>query len=72
MVIGETAAVTALWEAARDRLPPPREDRPGQPVYAIDEPPPAVTEPSPDRTVKVVARNKTVKAPASSRIAKVK
>jgi ribosomal protein S18 acetylase RimI-like enzyme len=39
MVIGETGAVTALWEAARDRLPRPREDRPGQPVYAIDEPP---------------------------------
>jgi ribosomal protein S18 acetylase RimI-like enzyme len=41
MVIGEAGAVTALWEAARDRLPRPREDRPGQPVYAIDEPPPA-------------------------------
>jgi ribosomal protein S18 acetylase RimI-like enzyme len=40
MVIGETHAVTALWEASRDRLPRPREDRPGQPVYAIDEPPP--------------------------------
>jgi ribosomal protein S18 acetylase RimI-like enzyme len=39
MVIGEAAAVTALWEAVSDRLPPPREDRPGQPVYAIDEPP---------------------------------
>ena len=41
MVIGEQRAVTALWEAACDDLPPPREDRPGQPVYAIDEPPPA-------------------------------
>jgi RimJ/RimL family protein N-acetyltransferase len=41
MVIGEAAAVTALWEAAADRLPPPREDRPGQPVYAIDDPPAA-------------------------------
>lgn len=41
MMIGETGAVTALWEASRDRLPEPREDRPGQPVYAIDEPPAA-------------------------------
>jgi uncharacterized protein len=39
MIIGEAAAVTALWEAARDRLPAPREDRPGQPVYAITDPP---------------------------------
>jgi len=39
MLIGEAAAVTALWDAARDRLPEPREDRPGQPVYAIEEPP---------------------------------
>ena len=36
MMIGEAGAVTALWEAARDRLPRPREDRPGQPVYAIE------------------------------------
>jgi len=41
MVIGEQGAVTSLWEAARGRLPVPREDRPGQPVYAIAEPPPA-------------------------------
>jgi len=40
MIIGEARAVEALWRAARDGLPPPREDRPGQPVYAIDEPPP--------------------------------
>jgi hypothetical protein len=40
MIIGEAGAVTALWEAARDRMPPPRDDRPGQPVYAIEEPPP--------------------------------
>jgi len=41
MVIGEERAVTALWEAAKRDLPVPREDRPGQPVYALDEPPPA-------------------------------
>ena len=40
MVIGEQRAVSALWNAARNDLPGPREDRPGQPVYAIDEPPP--------------------------------
>lgn len=41
MLIGEAGAVTELWNAARRRLPKPREDRPGQPVYRIDEPPPA-------------------------------
>ena len=40
MLIGEARAVTELWEAARRKLPKPREDRPGQPVYTIDEPPP--------------------------------
>ena len=39
MLIGESAAVGALWEAARTRLPRPREDRPGQPVFAIRETP---------------------------------
>ena len=39
MIIGESNAVTALWEAARAALPPPREDRPAQPVYVIDTPP---------------------------------
>jgi uncharacterized protein len=39
MVIGEEVAVSELWEAARRRLPTPREDRPGQPVYVLDEPP---------------------------------
>jgi predicted GNAT family acetyltransferase len=33
--------VEAVWRAAEDRLPPAREDRPGQPVYAISTPPPA-------------------------------
>ena len=39
MIIGEARAVTAVWEAARDALPEPREDRPGQPVYVLTEPP---------------------------------
>jgi RimJ/RimL family protein N-acetyltransferase len=39
MIIGEERAVGELWDAAGDRLPPPREDRPGQPVFAITEPP---------------------------------
>ena len=34
MLIGEQAAVSELWEAARRHLPAAREDRPGQPVYA--------------------------------------
>ena len=41
MLIGEANAVTELWEEARSRLPRPREDRPGQPVYLIREPPSA-------------------------------
>jgi len=39
MLIGEEAAVTDLWEAAREDLPPVREDRPGQPVYVLDKKP---------------------------------
>jgi uncharacterized protein len=39
MLIGEQGAVSELWEAAREELPPPREDRPGQPVYRMSEPP---------------------------------
>jgi uncharacterized protein len=41
MLIGEQGAVTELWEAARRKLATPREDRPGQPVYAIDHAPEA-------------------------------
>jgi uncharacterized protein len=39
MFIGEEGAVSELWEAARHRLPAPREDRPGQPVYTISAAP---------------------------------
>jgi len=39
MVIGEEGAVTDLWDAARERLPHPREDRPGQPVYVLERGP---------------------------------
>jgi RimJ/RimL family protein N-acetyltransferase len=39
MIIGEESAVDALWGAAEASLPQPREDRPGQPVYVLDEPP---------------------------------
>jgi ribosomal protein S18 acetylase RimI-like enzyme len=39
MVIGEEHAVSDLWDAAAHRMPTPREDRPGQPVYVIEEPP---------------------------------
>ena len=41
MVIGEERAVGELWEAAALRMPPPRDDRPGQPVYVLDESPEA-------------------------------
>ena len=36
MLIGEEQAVTELWEAARDEMPPVREDRPGQPVFLLE------------------------------------
>jgi len=39
MLIGEQEAVTALWEAGRRKLGKAREDRLGQPVYVIREPP---------------------------------
>lgn len=39
MLIGEANAVSELWAEARSRLPKPREDRPGQPVYVIEHPP---------------------------------
>jgi GNAT superfamily N-acetyltransferase len=40
MVIGEEGAVSELWDEVATQLPAPRDDRPGQPVYMIDEPPP--------------------------------
>ena len=40
MVIGEEQAVDELWSAVGAEMPEPREDRPGQPVYVIEEPPP--------------------------------
>jgi uncharacterized protein len=44
MVIGEERAVGELWQAARRRMPRPRDDRPGQPVYALrDAPAPGET-----------------------------
>jgi predicted GNAT family acetyltransferase len=39
MIIGEERAVGELWGAAKERLPRPRDDRPGQPVYVLDDPP---------------------------------
>jgi uncharacterized protein len=39
MLIGEQGAISDLWDAVASRLPRPREDRPGQPVYTISAPP---------------------------------
>jgi uncharacterized protein len=39
MVIGDERAVTELWDVLRGLMAAPRDDRPGQPVYAISEPP---------------------------------
>lgn len=41
MLIGEQEAVSDLWEAVRRKLPAPRDDRPGQPVYTISDAPAA-------------------------------
>jgi len=41
MIIGDERAVSDLWAVLSRRLRPPREDRPGQPVYALSGPPPA-------------------------------
>jgi uncharacterized protein len=40
MIIGDERAVTELWGQLEPRMPSPRDDRPGQPVYAISERPP--------------------------------
>ena len=39
MIIGDERAVTELWDALGTLVPAPREDRTGQPVYALSEPP---------------------------------
>jgi uncharacterized protein len=39
MIIGDEVPVTELWNVVANRMPEPRDDRPGQPVYVIDEPP---------------------------------
>ncbi|MEX0850136.1 MAG: GNAT family N-acetyltransferase [Gaiellaceae bacterium] len=39
MLIGEANAVSELWDEVRTRLPPPREDRPHQPVFVIRDAP---------------------------------
>jgi uncharacterized protein len=44
MIIGEEVAVGELWEAAAFRMPRPRDDRPGQPVYVLE------TSPEPGET----------------------
>ena len=41
MIIGEEHAVDELWAEACPRMPEPRDDRPGQPVYVLDEQPEA-------------------------------
>ena len=41
MIIGDEAAVGQLWDAVARSLRKPREDRPGQPVFVLEEAPPA-------------------------------
>ena len=35
MIIGDERAVSELWDDLAERMPQPRDDRPGQPVYEI-------------------------------------
>jgi uncharacterized protein len=39
MIIGEERAVDELWTEAEEAMPRPRDDRPGQPVYVLEEAP---------------------------------
>src|SRR6266702_1995779 len=39
MIIGEQRAVDELWAAVESRMPDPRDDRPGQPVYVLEDAP---------------------------------
>ena len=39
MIVGDERAVGELWDAAAKRLPRPRDDRSGQPVYVLEEAP---------------------------------
>jgi uncharacterized protein len=39
MIIGDERAVDELWDDLAGLMPAPRNDRPGQPVYALTEPP---------------------------------
>ena len=41
MIIGEEAAVGELWTEAAPHFPDPRDDRPGQPVYVLEDAPEA-------------------------------
>ncbi len=41
MIVGEERAVTELWDAVRPKFPDPLDDRPGQPVYVLEHPPPS-------------------------------
>jgi uncharacterized protein len=40
MMVGEERAVTELWNEVGSKLPEPLDDRPGQPVYVLEEVPP--------------------------------
>jgi ribosomal protein S18 acetylase RimI-like enzyme len=39
MIIGDERAVSELWDVASGRMPPARDDRPGQPVFVIHDAP---------------------------------
>jgi len=64
MIIGHETAVAELWQAARPRMPEPRDDRPGQPVYSTTEPP----EPGDTglRTARLTDRDRLVPACAAA------
>jgi ribosomal protein S18 acetylase RimI-like enzyme len=62
MIIGEEGAVGELWQAAREWMPRPRVDRPGQPVYVLE----ATPEPGDTRLRAATLRDLDLLVPASA------
>jgi uncharacterized protein len=62
MIIGEEWAVGELWAAAREWMPRPRMDRPGQPVYVLD----AAPDPGDTELRPATLRDLDVLVPASA------
>ena len=60
MIIGEERAVDELWGEVRGRMPKPRDDRPGQPVYVLE----SLPEPGETRLRAATTRDLELLVPA--------